>query len=286
MLNAQVRLHGLRFLIMGCLALMLGGCKIYQSIGKSVGGFVHPVNGQYFVHIPNSEWKQDREALLYFYRPASEWAGDEIESPSVYVDDTHYFNLRSGAYTWLIVAPGKRHIAMRRPLLGLEGLNDISLDLIVDQDLEVESGKVYYLRYSEVDEPELNPELPSDDPWQKGDLRLVDNQWALTEIVDTRFLKSDMVAPNHAATRIVKENLAYSFERRREEIAKLREEELERLKAQGNYRKGNWWCAYLCGGGPTKRLEADRLEKELEQDIKQYELELAASEPPPWWQFW
>ncbi|RMF15339.1 MAG: DUF2846 domain-containing protein [Gammaproteobacteria bacterium] len=272
--------------LMILMAVQISGCKIYQSIGKSVGGFVHPVTGQYFVHIPNTEWKQDKEALIYIYRPASEWANDEIESPSVYVDDNHYLNLRSGAYTWLAVSPGTRHIAMRRPLLGLEQLDHIALDLIVDQELEVEAGKVYYLRYSEVDEPELNPELPSDDPWQKGDLRLVSNGQALHEIVDTRFLNSDMLAPNHAAASIVADNIAYDFERRQQAIEEARAEELAALKASGHYRSGNWWCLYLCGGGPTKRLEADKQMKQLEKEIVQYELELAASKPSPWWQFW
>lgn len=279
----------LRAVMSACLmliALQISGCKIYQSIGKSVGGFVHPVTGQYFVHIPNTEWKQDKEALIYIYRPSSEWADDEIESPSVYVDDNHYLNLRSGAYTWLIVKPGTRHIAMRRPLLGLEQLEHIALDLIVEQDLEVEAGKVYYLRYSEVDEPELNPELPSDDPWQKGDLRLVSNAQALQEIVDTRFLNSDLLAPNHAATTIVADNIAYEFERRQQAIEEQRAEELAALKASGHYRSGNWWCLYLCGRGPTKRLEADKKQKQLEKEIMQYELEVAASKPAPWWQVW
>ncbi|MDX5297359.1 MAG: hypothetical protein LPK85_00260, partial [Gammaproteobacteria bacterium] len=57
----------LRALLVMPLLLSLGGCTIYQSIGKSVGPFLHPVTGQNFVHINNAEW-DSRNALIYFYR--------------------------------------------------------------------------------------------------------------------------------------------------------------------------------------------------------------------------
>src|SRR5690554_7235178 len=51
--------------------VMLSGCTVYQSIGKSVGAFLHPVSGHDFVHIDNDQWDQNN-ALLYFYRTHSQ----------------------------------------------------------------------------------------------------------------------------------------------------------------------------------------------------------------------
>ena len=153
------------------LLLALPGCTVYQSIGKSVGSFLHPVSGHDFVHIDNDSWDR-RNAVLYFYRTHSQWAADEIEAPSVYIDDTHYFNIRNDSFTWLEVSPGERHIAMRRPLLGLEGMNSFSLSLIADATLDVEPGQIYYLRYNELSEPgQRHPDLDPDHSLNQGDLQ-------------------------------------------------------------------------------------------------------------------
>ncbi|MEH6561597.1 MAG: DUF2846 domain-containing protein [Marinobacter sp.] len=192
------------------------GCTIYQSIGKSTGSFLHPVSGHDFVHIDNDSWDR-KYAVLYFYRTDSEWAGDEIEAPSVYVDDSHYFNIRNDSFTWLVVKPGERHIAMRRPLLGLEGMNSFSLSLIADATLHVEPGGIYYLRYNELSEPtQIHPELDPEHPLAQGDLQLVTREYAMQrqEIVSTRFLNSDLLAPNHAAVSIVEANEEADRERR------------------------------------------------------------------------
>ncbi|WP_431688630.1 DUF2846 domain-containing protein [Hahella sp. NBU794] len=264
-------------------AVAMSGCKIYQSMGKSVGAFVHPVSGPKFVHIPDSEWDSASSALIYFYRPHSDWASEEIESPSVYVDDSQYFNFRDNSYTWLQVAPGERRITMRRPLLGFEGIGGFTLSDMTDQILSVDAGKIYYLRYSEISKPDPNPEIETDSPWAEGDLQLVAADFAYNEIVETRFLNSDLLAPNHAATSIVKENIEYSFEREQEEIEVAREEEIERLKEQGYYRPDKWWCMYMCGGGPTKRLKTDRMQRELDKRKNAYEEQLAESESSSWW---
>ena len=277
------------------LIAMLGGCKIYQSIGKSTGAFLWPVHGNKFAHISNSQWSSKTNGLIYFYRPHSDWAAEELEAPSVYVDDSHYFNLRNNGYTWLEVRPGKRHIAMRRPLFGLEGLNSFSLSEIANAELEIEAGKVYYLRYSEVSKPKLlNPDLDPDSPWGQGDLQLVQSDVAYPEIVETRFLKSDLLAPNHAGTSIVHDNVESDFARREQEIEEARETELAQLKGSGAYNPGAWWCLYLCGGDSLPELKADRMAAELERDRAAYEkslepkVEVVAEqqeESSGWWPF-
>ena len=270
------------------LLLALSGCKVYQSIGKSVGSFLHPVSGHDFVHIDNDSWDR-RNAVLYFYRTHSQWAADEIEAPSVYVDDTHYFNIRNDSFTWLEVSPGERHIAIRRPLLGLEGMNSFSLSLIADGVLNVEPGQIYYLRYNELSEPgQRHPELDPDHSLAQGDLQLVARDYAMQagEIVSTRFLNSDLLAPNHAATSIVHVNEDVDYERQLGHLKEERELEIERLKAEGKYESASWFWPF--GGGLTVPLETDREIERLEQEYAELELERERKENAEsggWWIF-
>lgn len=269
---AAARLLILSFRALALFALIFGsGCTVYQSIGKSTGAFLHPVSGHDFVHIPNDEWNR-KNALIYFYRTHSQWAADEIEAPSVYIDDAHYFNLRNDSYTWLEVSPGERQIAMRRPLLGLEGMNSFSLSLIADAELKVEAGRIYYLRYNELTEPEqAHPDLDPEHPLAQGDLQLVTRDYAMqgNEIVSTRFLNSDLLAPNHAATSIVEINEDEDFERRMDTLEEQRELEIERLEEEGNYESASWFWPF--GGGPAVPLETDRKIEQLEEDYAQLE---------------
>jgi len=272
-----------------CCVLILSGCTIYQSIGKSVGGFLHPVSGHDFVHIDSETWDQNN-AVLYFYRPHSQWAAEEIESPSVYIDDKHYFNIRNNSFTWLEVKPGERHIAMRRPLLGLEGLNSFSLSLIADATLKVEAGKMYYLRYNELEEPaQPHPDLDSDHPLASGALQLVHRDYAMQsdQIVSTLFLNSDLLAPNHAGTSIVETNEDMDYEKRKEILEEERKSEVERLKAQGKYESASWYWPF--GGGPTVALEADQKLEALEREYARIEQERerreAAESDGGWWIF-
>lgn len=278
-----------RLLCLVLLSGLMGGCKVYQSLGKSVGGFLHPVSGDKFVHISNDEWDSENSALIYFYRPHSDWAGDEIESPSVYIDDKHYFNLRNDAYTWLEVYPGTRQINMRRPLLGLEGMGHFALKMIADFEVDVRPGKIYYFRYSEVKPPkEVNPDLDPESELGKGDLQLVTRDYAMTEIVKTRFLNSDMLAPNHAAVSITETNRVTDYERRVDELELAREEEVAQLRLDGHYREAKWYWPF--GGGPTKRLQTDLEMEKLEREHEAYLASLEEPEPadasPAWWAFW
>ena len=288
-MNARLRtLPGLSKLAAALMGLtLLAGCTIYQSIGKSTGGFLHPVSGPDFVHIANDEWDQDN-ALIYFYRPHSQWAAEEIESPSVYIDDRHYFNIRNDSFTWMEVAPGERQIAMRRPLLGLEGMDHFSLSLIADAPLKVEPGQIYYLRYSEVSTPESShPDLDPEHPLASGDLRLVTRDVAMApeEIVTTRFLNSDLLAPNHAAASIMEVNQDDDYERDMVLLEAAREEEIERLKNEGKYTSAPWYWPF--GGSASVSLETDRQIRERERAYRKLEeeREARAAAEGGWWIF-
>jgi len=270
--------------------LLCSGCSIHQSFGKSTGAFLHPVSGNAFTPVPDDQW-DPRNALVYFYRTHSQWAADEIESPSVYVDDRHYFNLRDGSYTWLEMAPGERHIVMRRPLLGFEGVNSFSLRLIADGILRVEPGQVYFLRYNELTEAaEVHPQLDELHPFARGELQMVTEDYALTEqeIFSTRFLNSDLLAPNHAGISIADSNVDTDYERRMQALKTERELEIERLKASGSYRAAPWYWPF--GGGSGQPLLTDQKIEQLEQDyeeiLEQRKRRKQAESGGHWWHFW
>lgn len=276
----------LRPLLLWSAMALLGGCAIHQSIGKSVGPFLHPVEGHDFVHLDNSQWDSNRHAMFYFYRPFSQWAADEVESPSFYIDDVHYFNLRAPGYTWLEVYPGERHLIIRRPLLGLEGVTSpllvFDLSRIADATLEAKAGEIYYFRYSEMEPPQaVHPDLPEGSPLRQGDLTLVPRDVAMQEIVDTKFLTADLLAPNHAAISIVEANRETNYERERERLEQGREEEIEALREAGHYREASWYWPF--GGGPTQPLEADARIEALNKSREEYLAQKAAEEGSHWW---
>ncbi len=270
-------------------SLTLFGCTVHQSIGKSTGAFLHPVSGPDFVHIADDRWNHNN-ALVYFYRPHSQWAADELESPSVYIDDRQYFNIRDGSFTWLEVKPGERQIKMRRPLLGLEGLNGMNLSLIVDATLTTRAGEIYYLRYSEISTPDQPfPGLDPEDPLANGDLQRVTRAVAMGdgELVATHFLNSDMLAPNHAARSIVRVNEDDDYQRDMARLETERDKELVRLEQQGRLKDAPWYWPF--GGGPAKPLATDREIARREQayaQLQQRRERQDKQDSRSWWPFW
>ncbi len=252
------------FLLTLLTLVLVSGCTVYQSFGKSSGNFIRSVNGPSFQPVPSDEWYQEEHALVYFYRPDSNWARQELTAPSFYVDDRHYFNMRGNAYTWLEMHAGERQFDIRRPFVGFEGLGG-SFDHILEATVELEAGEIYYLRYSEVDSPaSVHPALDDDHPMASGDAVLVDEETALEEIGQTRFLESQLLALNSAGRSIAYFNRLYEFERREEQLKKEREEEIERMKARGDYRSARWYWPF--GGGPTRPLESERELRALERE--------------------
>jgi hypothetical protein len=281
-MKEKVRLM-VRLLVLIAMTTMLSAC-LYQSIGKSTGAFLDPVKGYQFVHISNDEWDSSKDALIYFYRPHSKWASEEIESPDVYVDGKPYFNIRDGSFTWLEVYPGIRRIQIRRPLLGIEGLGDITLSMIADKKLKVEAGKVYYLRYSEVKPPEgVNNEISPDSKWAQGDLQLVTRDVAMKDIIGTRYLKPDALAPNHAGRSIVEINRSYDYKEKKAQLEVIRKEEIAKLKSQKKWIDAPWYWPF--GKKEHPPLQADKELAALEKARKQHIADLEAKKPHKKW-YW
>ena len=266
--------------------LLLNGCgmTIYQSLGKDMGAYVRPVTGDEFSPVASYKWNSKKQALVYFYRPESQWANDELMAPSFYVDDHHYFNLRSNGYTWLVVLAGKREFDIRRPFNGIEGVKHMGpltliFDHILDAELNVEAGKTYYIRYSEVDDPESHYEgLEEAHPLNQGTARLVNEETALPEIRKTRLLQDKVMVHNSAAQSIVDDNREADYKRRRAELLEQRKKEFQAMKESGDYEPAPWYWPW--GGGPTKRLEADRKLRKLERERQE---RLAPENDGHWW---
>ena len=177
----------------------VSGClTIYQSIGHNFGAYIATVSGKEYSQVAN-RWDYENKALLYVYRPNSQWAADEVEAPSFYLDGERVFNIRANGYTWFELEPGEYEVVMRRPLLGLEGVAmegfEFDLKRIAQMNLRVEADHVYYLRYSEVDSPDLDFQVSLDgvepfdeSAFNESPLLLVTNELASNELAMTRML--------------------------------------------------------------------------------------------------
>lgn len=182
----------LNFFLITVLSLTSGCLHIYQSIGHNFGAYVATVSGKEYNQVGN-RWDYENKALLYVYRPNSQWAADEVEAPSFYIDDERVFNIRANGYTWFELEPGEYEVIMRRPLMGLEGINldgfEFDLSRIAQMNLSVEADKVYFLRYSEIEPPELEDQTIEEDiPLGDGPLLLVSTDLAQNEMEVTRML--------------------------------------------------------------------------------------------------
>lgn len=182
----------LNFFLITVLFLTSGCLHIYQSIGHNFGAYVATVSGKEYNQVGN-RWDYENKALLYVYRPNSQWAADEVEAPSFYIDDERVFNIRANGYTWFELEPGEYEVIMRRPLMGLEGINldgfEFDLSRIAQMNLSVEADKVYFLRYSEIEPPEVEDQTIEEDiPLGDGPLLLVSTDLAQNEMEVTRML--------------------------------------------------------------------------------------------------
>jgi len=171
-----------------CLLAMavLNGCTVHQSIGDNFGSYVSSPDGQEFKPV-GYRWDYENTALLYVYRPASEWSMDELESPSFNVNGERLFNIKGGGYTWYEMEPGEHNIVIRRGIFGFEGIEWFEIKRVAEIDLDAKAGKVYYLRYSEIDPPVIDPDL-EEIPLGDGPLQLVAPSRALAELNVTQMI--------------------------------------------------------------------------------------------------
>ena len=82
-------------------------------------------------------------ALVYLYRPHSEWNANEILPASIFLNDVRLPSLLDNHYYWLELKPGIYRMKISRPL------GFIYFQKGTVADFTVEEGKTYYLRYDE-----------------------------------------------------------------------------------------------------------------------------------------
>jgi hypothetical protein len=203
------------------MVVLLPGCTIYHAIGDDLGSYVAPPTGQDFKPVGH-RWDYKHTALIYVYRPGTTWSNDELETPSFYMNDERLFNIKGGSYTWYELEPGEHEIIIRRPLMGLSGIKfseDVGFTLkeVSQLELNAEVGRVYYLRYSEVDQ---DAALFKDMTFNKNPLAVVTPDVALTEIQQTKMLDKGR---GLIAVKVDEEALQLAEAQRLEDAEKLKE---------------------------------------------------------------
>jgi len=183
--------------------------SIYWSTSRNLGAYYLPnTDGELFKELSEQERKSAEYALVYFYRPDSQWASEELEAPTYYINDQIVFNLRAGSYTYVLLPAGTYDFTTRKsmlPLLGFEAFDDklmmaFDLNLQADFGLNLRPGDVYYVRHSEVSLPsKLHSRVAPEDEMAKADVQLVEREVAMEEIHKTRYLTQSFWHPTDAA---------------------------------------------------------------------------------------
>lgn len=169
----------MRALVIMFSVLALAACaKVNLTVPKTNGAFIEAPQGKEFTLV---EPVDPRNAIVYIYRPVSEWGFAEVQAPSLFVNDEMVFGLKSGAYSWIELHPGEYDFYARRPL------SILFLKTIFDFKLKVEGGKRYFFRYSEL-EP-LNMKVlgvNADDLVVDGPMQQVPNDFGQRQIVNLK----------------------------------------------------------------------------------------------------
>ncbi len=194
-------------------------------------------------------WDYERNALLYVYRPATRWSMDEVEAPSFNVNGKRLFNIKGGSYTWYELEPGKYDFLVRRGIFGIEGLGPL-MKTYSDFSLNVKAGKVYYLRYSEIDPQGI---IMTEDglPGGDGPLQLVGSDMAVPEIKETNMMHhgrdllstpyrlAENTAPAPSGQAPVQSTPRQVDEQAQPIILQFPEEQTEESESTGD--QSDWW---------------------------------------------
>ncbi len=168
---------GRRYLPILLICAVLGGCS-------TPGAFFGATDGPMF----KAESPSDGEhALVYLYRPRSDWADQELEAPGIFLDNQLIGSLPSNGHLALEFEAASYRLEMRRPLFGsywtLFAEGPLDFTLITSFALDASAGRTYYLRYDELDPPPKSSEQPAAG---NGPLQLVAESLGREEIAATR----------------------------------------------------------------------------------------------------
>ncbi|MFC5699202.1 DUF2846 domain-containing protein [Pseudomonas sp. GCM10022186] len=168
---------GRRYLPILLACAVLGGCS-------TPGAFFRAPAGPLFEAGTPGDGEH---ALVYLYRPRSDWADQELEAPGIFLDNQLIGSLPSNGHLALEFEAASYRLEMRRPLFGsywtLFAEGPLDFTLITSFALEASAGRTYYLRYDELDPPPKNSEQPAAG---NGPLQLVEESPGREEIAATR----------------------------------------------------------------------------------------------------
>ena len=158
------------------LATVLTACS-------SPGAFFGATDGQGFKPRGLSD---ANHALVYLYRPQSQWADDELEAPGLFINNHLNGALPSNGFRVMELEAASYQLEMRRPLMGsywtlfAEGPMDFTR--IASFALDAEVGETYYLRYDEINPPAHDEHFSVTGD---GPLQMVSAKVALPELAAT-----------------------------------------------------------------------------------------------------
>lgn len=112
----------------------------YKVSGFSVGSWVNQQPGQYFKLVKP---QHQNAAVLYLYRPDSQWNRQEIIAQSFFLNGKRIPSLISNHYYWIELAEGDYKLSLSRPLTVLHFQKPLSAHF------SVKAGQQYFLKYEE-----------------------------------------------------------------------------------------------------------------------------------------
>lgn len=113
------------------------------------GSFLAPAKGEFFKPVLPTD---SRNAIVYVYRPQSDWNDQEIQAPGFFLNGRFLSGLKSGSYFWFEIPASTYYLSAKRPF------TFFYLTTIFETDVNFEGGKSYYFRY---DEERPGPKKPA-----------------------------------------------------------------------------------------------------------------------------
>lgn len=143
-----------------------------------LGSFLSPNKGEFFRPLIPTD---SRNAIVYVYRPQSDWNDQEVQAPGFFLDGQFISGLKSGSYFWFEVPASQYYFNAKRPLA------IVYLKTIFEAEVFFEGNKSYYFRY---DEENPGPKTLMKDTAMLaiGPLKQLPDTQALPEIRQTRVM--------------------------------------------------------------------------------------------------
>ena len=143
-----------------------------------MGSFMFPNKGDFFRPLIPTD---SRNAIVYVYRPQSDWNDQEVQAPGFFLDGQFISGLKSGSYFWFEVPASEYYFNAKRPFA------IVYLKTIFEAEFFFEGNKSYFFRYDE-ETPGPKKALKDSSLLAVGPLKQLPETQALTEIRETRVM--------------------------------------------------------------------------------------------------